>query len=196
MMYEYYLNELNMDYNTLSLYLQDKYGIPNGNYFINESCNIHNKCIKRINEGLYIHHIAEYHNDYSIIDNLSLKEKALQFPYEFQTSKWLCYCNYIEHTILHYLIYRLRIKSLNVSYLDDGLVHLMFPELKEWYKTKGRIVRGTWCEPAYNVVRDDEKFFQFLYRQFYTEFPSAPKYSYNEYLNAQKNHKLQRPKNF
>lgn len=193
MVKEEYLKELNMEYDILNIYLKDKYGLVKGNYFLTESCLSQNKNIKRTDEGLFIHHIAEYHKDYKLIDNLSVKEKAIQFPYEFQTSEWLCYCNYIEHIILHYLIYRLRVKSFT-GIVDDGLVHLMFPELKEWYKTKGNLVKGTWKENAYRAVKDDEETFQYLYREFYKEFPNAPKYSYAEYLNAQKNHKLQRPR--
>lgn len=190
-----YMKQFGMSYGELSKYLQDKYGKTNGNYFLTESCSSPNSSIKRVSEGLYIHHIAEYHDDYDMIDNLSQKDKAKKFPFLFQTPEWLCYCNYIEHIILHYHIYNLRTVSLGCT-LDDGLVHFLLPELKEWYRTKGSVVRGTWRESAYNAVRDDESTFQYIYRRFYSEHPQAPKYSYNEYYNAQKNHKLQRPNPF
>lgn len=184
-----------MEYMEQTKYLQEKYGIVNGNYFLTESCKSKNDDIKRgKSDGLYIHHIAEFHPSYPTICSLSTTEEALKVPFEFQTPKWLCYCNYIEHVILHYHIHKLRVTNYNLTELDDGFVHYLIPELKMWYTSKGRVVKGKWNEKAYDIIKNDEETFIEIYNMFYKEFPNEPKYSYNEYRKAQKNHKLQRPK--
>lgn len=189
-MNEEYEKQFNMNYMQLSYYLQEKYGHIQGNYFLNEKCKQTNNKIKKIkSDGLFIHHIAEFHENYPTICSLSTTSEALKFPFEFQTSKWLCYCNYIEHIILHYLIHRLRINNYNTIDLDDGICRFQLPELKMWYITKGHIVKGKWNEQAYNVIKNDESTFIEIYNMFYKEFPNAPKYSYKEYISNQKHHK-------
>lgn len=189
-----YQKQFDMEYMEQARYLQKKYGKPEGNYFLNESCKSSNTKIKRISEGLYIHHIAEYNTEYPMACSLSTIEEALKVPYKFQTPDWLCYANYLEHIILHYHIHRLRVQNYQLEGLDDGICRFLFPELKLWYITKGRTVKGKWNEPAWNLIKDDEQTFQELYNMFYKEFSDAPKYSYNEYKNAQTKRKSQRPR--
>lgn len=179
-----------MNYFSLAKYLQEKYGLPNGNYFLSESCASTNKSIKRIGEGLYIHHIAEYNEQYPLANNLSSSEDAKRFPFKFQTPQYLCYCNAIEHIILHYHIHRLRTKSVGAS--DDGLVHYMFPEIRAWYVSKGDCINKDWKYNAWLSVKDDERTFQELYALFYKEFPKEPRYSYKEYLMVERHNKLKR----
>lgn len=69
-----------MDYNNYCEYLQQKYGIANGNY-MSASWN-RNQKISRTNEGLVIHHKFE---DHAIL--LSHKKQAMLNPYEWQTAK-------------------------------------------------------------------------------------------------------------
>lgn len=90
------LYELSLPYNQLVYYLQDKYGIVQGNYFITPTCATKNKKIMRSKEGLFCHHIKEDEGG-----NLSQPDIAKQFPYEWQCSYNLVYCNYLEHLILH-----------------------------------------------------------------------------------------------
>ena len=194
-MKEEYQKQFDMEYMELAHYLQEKYGKCAGNYFLTESCKSTNSAIKRgKTDGLFIHHIAEYHPDYPEACSLAGAEEALKVPFEFQTPDWLCYANYLEHVILHYHIHRLRVNSYNIEKLDDGIVHFMFPELRLWYITKGKMVKGKWNEKVFEVVKDDEDTFIELYNMFYKEFPDAPKYSYGEYRKVQESHKLQRIK--
>ena len=185
-----YEGQFKMDYPSLTKYLQNKYGLPNGSYFINESCNTHNKSIKRISDGLYIHHIAEYHQDYPFANNLSTQVEAIKYPFEFQCPQYLCYCNAIEHIILHYLIHRLRAKQIVAC--DDGLVHYMFPEVKAWYVSSGECIVQDWKLNAWLQIKNDEDSFIEIYNSFYKEFPNEPRYSYREYLTAQTKNKLKR----
>ena len=190
-----YQKQFNMEYMEQAHYLQEKYGFVKGNYFINESCKSKNSEIKRgKSDGLYIHHIAEYHSDFPSICSLSTTEEALKVPFKFQTPEWLCYCNAIEHIILHFHIHRLRVQNYQIDGLDDGICHFLLPEVKLWYITKGKMVKGKWNEKAYEIIKDKEETFQELYNMFYNEFPNEPKYSYREYKRVQANHKLQRPK--
>lgn len=188
-MTEEYKKQFDLDYGGQVKYLWNKYGKPPGNYFLTESCKVTNSKIKRIKEGLYIHHVAEYHPKYPSACSLSSTGEALKVPFEFQTPNWLCYCNAIEHVILHYHIHRLRVQNYQLEGLDDGICHFLLPEIKLWYITKGRMLKGRWNEPAWNLIKDDEQTFIELYNMFYSEFPDSPKYSYREYVTNQKHSK-------
>lgn len=187
-----YQKQFQMEYMDLSKYLQKKYGKPTSPYFLAENCKTQNKKITRVNEGLFIHHIAEYHKEYPAINNLSSTNEAIKFPYEFQTPNWLCYCDYIEHVILHYKIHKLRIgKSANIP-LDDGIVHYMLPELKYWYQTNGKDISVEWKKKVWNVIKEEKQTFIEIYNMFYKEFPNEAKYSYSEFISAEKHNKLKR----
>ena len=86
-----------MDYPQYCKYLQNKYGLPpydymNANYGKNRK-------ISRSEEGLHIHHVF---GDRAI--GLSKTESARQYPIEYQKTSNLCYCDYLEHMLLHMLI--------------------------------------------------------------------------------------------
>ena len=76
-------------------YLINKYGVVNGSYFLTTTCASKNKKITRTCDGLVIHHVKE-----NIAGDLSKKEQALKYPFTYQESNNLVYCNYIEHLIL------------------------------------------------------------------------------------------------
>lgn len=99
-MQEYTIDEIikekQMSYLELCEYLQLKYGLPNGNYFNTEACKSKNQKITRGNEGLFIHHIMERKTDM-----LSNPGYAIKQPFIYQTPKYLVYCNYVEHFLLH-----------------------------------------------------------------------------------------------
>lgn len=97
---EYYENLMDLNYDELVDYLLKKYGKVNGNYFIDEGCNYKNKNITRGNEGLFIHHIDE---DKAIL--LSNPKIAIKYPYDYQKANRLVYSNYLEHLLLHILIF-------------------------------------------------------------------------------------------
>ena len=185
-MKEEYQKQFNMEYMDLAAYLQEKYGKPIGSYFLNENCKSTNNKIKRIKDGLFIHHIAEFHEDYPTICALSGTEEALKYPFTFQSPDWLCYCDYLSHLILHYKIHSLRVYKYKLDTLDDGIAHFMLPELKMWYITNGKIVKGKWQEPIWERIKDEKDTFIEIYNKFYKEFPNTPKYSYGEYLRNER----------
>lgn len=121
--------EMNMSYETLTKYLQQKYGIPMKPYFRTPTCKSKSP-ISRTKEGLYCHHIQE-----TELDNLSDTGKALSAPWQWQLPENLCYCNYLEHLLLHILINEKRCK-FHECFVEDGIIHFMIPELNKIYKDK------------------------------------------------------------
>jgi len=126
------LLEDSMSYEELCSYLQQKYGYVNGDYYLTESCKSPNKEIKRSKDGLEIHHIKEWNEDDLLCVNLSDPNLARRHSYEYQQSHNLCYCNLLEHFILHAKINLLRTERLE-RYLPDGLQTFIVPKLDNIY---------------------------------------------------------------
>lgn len=91
--------QLKMSYKDQCLYLQEKYGLPIHDYFATPECKTKSKKISRTSEGLFCHHNAE--GITSNGGNLGEPHMARMNPYEYQKKENLCYCNYLEHLILH-----------------------------------------------------------------------------------------------
>ena len=91
-----YKDELNMSYKELVEHLLAKYGRAKGDYFLTESCRSKNNAISRGKEGLFCHHIDE---DKAIM--LSNPDFASRNPFAYQKADRLCYCDILEHLILH-----------------------------------------------------------------------------------------------
>lgn len=91
-----YKDELNMSYKELVEHLLAKYGRAKGDYFLTESCRSKNNSISRGKEGLFCHHIDE---DKAIM--LSNPDFASRNPFAYQKADRLCYCDILEHLILH-----------------------------------------------------------------------------------------------
>lgn len=102
---------LNLSYDDYVEFLQQKYGIPEMPYFTKESYKSYlaektesfmhkplKNRITRSSEGLFVHHVDE---DKAIM--LSTPEVCKQFgyPFKFQKPKHLCYCDAVEHLLLH-----------------------------------------------------------------------------------------------
>ncbi|MBP5836101.1 hypothetical protein [Candidatus Phytoplasma meliae] len=85
-----------LTYDQIVNLLHIKYGIPEGNYFLDKTCLKENPYIKRSEEGLQIHHVKEYQER-----GLSKPEIAKKLPFKYQQEDQLVYCNLIEHFLLH-----------------------------------------------------------------------------------------------
>ena len=95
-------------------YLQRKYGLCDGSYFVFSKTGewvyistttsrkflMKNEKIRRLKDGLIIHHVGE-----DALYNLSDKYKADQYPKIYQEPPLLCYCDLLEHLLLHIMIY-------------------------------------------------------------------------------------------
>lgn len=154
----------NLDYESYCKYLQNKYGIPKKPYFANE--NMKSKtAIKRTKEGLFIHHIKE-----DIALKLADNKVAINYPFEYQLPENLCYCNYLEHTLLH-----IKISKKNNDF-NPGLAVYLVPTLTRLYlyklnkekenAKKGAILAGEWEKEAYEVIKDNMIVYQRMYEDF------------------------------
>lgn len=155
-MLDYLKEELKLNYLDLCKHLQDKYGVPSGNYFLTKSCKTKNNKITRGNDGLFIHHIKE--NEEA---DLSKTDRATACPFEYQESQNLCYCNYLEHLILHMKIVQ---EYLDVAYVYEngclekfvgvgGLNNHIIPEINDFYN--GYEYSRDWQIKAFNLVDFD-----------------------------------------
>jgi hypothetical protein len=132
-MEKYLTEEFILDsYLDLCKFLQNKYGIPKGNYFLTKTCKSPNAKIKRTKEGLFIHHIKE--NEAVL---LSETKGAIIQPFEYQQAENLCYCNYLEHLILHYKIFLESMDELkkgsNKLLGIQGIVCKTIPEINDYF---------------------------------------------------------------
>ena len=129
-------NQINLSYDDQLKYLKEKYGLVTGNYFLNESLRSTNQKAKRGSEGLYIHHDKEWNPEDIYCHNLSTRELAEKYPFEYQTPAYLTYCNMLEHLLLHIKIFKLRREALNNLDFIDGVESFIIPQLNDLYATK------------------------------------------------------------
>ena len=129
-------HEYSLSYYDQLLYLKQKYGMPQGNYYLTEACKSTNNKIKRGKEGLFIHHDYEWNPNDISCHSLSDKDLALSYPYDYQTSPHLTYCNLLEHLILHIKIFELRTEALNGMLFVDGVERFLIPQINDIYQTR------------------------------------------------------------
>lgn len=162
-MEKYLEEELKLNYLDLCKFLQDKYGTPKGNYFLTESCKSKNTKITRGNEGLFLHHINE-----NTHIQLSKLEYAVKAPFEYQKAENLCYCNYLEHMVLHMKIVEEYLTMENVKkYVCmpgiGGLLNFIVPEINDYFN--GYQYQRAWQIKAFSLV--DKKSFEELKTSLY-----------------------------
>lgn len=162
-MEKYLEEELKLNYLDFCKFLQDKYGTPKGNYFLTESCKSKNTKITRGNEGLFLHHINE-----NTHIQLSKLEYAVKAPFEYQKAENLCYCNYLEHMILHMKIVEEYLTMENVKkYVCmpgiGGLLNFIVPEINDYFN--GYQYQRAWQIKAFSLV--DKKSFEELKTSLY-----------------------------
>ncbi len=174
-----------LKYDSLCQYLQKKYGVVGGPYFINEKCRTKNEKIKRTSEGLFIHHIYEKK---AIM--LSHSEYAIAQPFEWQDGNNLVYCNYFEHMLLHIAIVKEFLKEeaqkTKTAVGIGGLINFMIPEIidyingyqysKEYMRTALSVIDGNELlfvdivEGLYNYVFNHHDIFAIIYKICYKSF--------------------------
>ena len=108
--------EKSLSYEQLIRYLLEKYGAAEYDYFCNSDCKTKDKRVPRTKEGLICHHICE---KYAL--RLSDYMCAIREPFEYQKAENLCYCNYLEHLLLHIKIaydYEFYMKDSKTAYRE------------------------------------------------------------------------------
>lgn len=153
--------EKQMDYLTLCSYLQKKYGMPEGDYFNNQYFTSVNQRIKKgATDGLILHHIGECHHIM-----LSQPEVAKQFDYRYQYAKYLCYCSYLEHLLLHIAITKEFNKEIGIELLGvGGVVNFIAPEINDYFL--GYPYKRDWQIKALSKCKNYKEWYKKTIREF------------------------------
>lgn len=155
--------QLNMSYKELVLYLQEKYGMPEHNYFKYKDMVSVNPKISRTSEGLFCHHVDE---DKAIM--LSSPKYAQLNPYEYQLSDRLVYCNFLEHLILHIkIVLEPRHIDANKNELPGigGIVNFICPQINDFYS--GVVIKRQYLINAYELIKDNYDDYVYILRYFF-----------------------------
>lgn len=168
-MESYLKEELALNYLDLCNFLQSKYGVPSGNYFLTESCKSKNQKITRGNDGLFIHHIKE--NEYIQLCDPRI---AVHQPFEYQKAQNLCYCNYLEHLILHFKIVQEYLIEENILKCQcfpgiGGIINFIVPEINDYFN--GYPVKQPWKLKAFSLV--DKQSFEELKALIFNSMPKT-----------------------
>lgn len=149
----------NMTYWEYCDYLQSKYGIGACDYF-NENWSPKTKC-KRTKEGLFAHHKAEMY-----VPQLSDKKQAQYFPFEWQTAKWIVYCDYLEHFLLHIMICKAPEPVNKNQYVGVvGITHYIAPTLFQLYS--GDVPETGWQARCFDKIKNDKDVYLELLKMFF-----------------------------
>ena len=152
----------NYNYEEYCDYLKKKYGEAKYNYFsVNWTKN--NK-ITRTKEGLFCHHIYE-----NICSDLSNRVTASKHPYFYQEKENLCYCDYLEHMLLHILIYENNDYPMSIAILGgNGLDNFIIPELDNVY-FNGYVTNQEWRRNCHNKIINDKNVYLLLKERYQTK---------------------------
>lgn len=149
--YNSYLELLSKTYEEAVIFLLQKYGPAQDDYFREKSyqrfLNGEIKSITkgkttRTNEGLYCHHIDE--NKWLKASDKEFVRKY-QIPFESQRKDRLIYCDLIEHSILHVLI----AKETSLEFGNPGFMAYLRPDIEIWYLDK-EVPHIEWEKNCYN----------------------------------------------
>jgi len=143
-----------LNYDEYCMYLQEKYGLPSKPYLTETWSKT--KGITRTQNGLFIHHVRE-----DITIQLSNPEIAKNSPYEYQEPKNLCFCDYLEHLWLHFLIVKNpnRNAKSNENVGIGGIVNFIVPELFTMYGME-KLILPDWKINCFDAIKNDEEVFQ------------------------------------
>lgn len=144
-----------LQYDDYLKYLKEKYGIPKKSYFCNDTFKSKNK-ISRTDEGLFVHHDRE---DSAIM--LSDSYYAKDNPFEWQLPENLTYCDYLEHFLLHILVFE---KTKNNKLGVGGIETFFIPELNDFYN--GLVPDKEWKRKIANKIINDKKVYEILLKRY------------------------------
>lgn len=148
--YNKYKSLLLKSYDEAVIYLLNKYGPANDDFFREKSYyrylngeikNITKGKYSRTNEGLFCHHIDEI-QELKISDQTFVKRNNI--PFKYQKKDRLVYCDLIEHTILHILI----TKETSDEFGLPGYLTYLKPMIEDWY-IEEIIPKPKWMKNCY-----------------------------------------------
>ena len=175
----YYSMIMKMKYNELVQFLINKYGPAQYDYYTNENCTSKNQKVVRSSEGLFCHHIDE-----NKAIKLSNHDYAINNPFEYQKKERLVYCNFLEHLLLHILIY----EEFNNSNTNEdklgigGAVDYLVEQLNDYFN--GYQFQKEYLIIAFNVIKDDYDSYILMLKRLYNDMCRKENYPtiYNKKL--------------
>lgn len=134
-----------MSYGEYCKYLRGKYGCPKHAY--------PSEADARSSEGLFIHHIGE-----NEVANLSKESVRKESDPKYQSPEMLCYCDWLEHLLLHIMIGEETAGTTNLG-LEGCFVHLL-PALRDFFEYGKKTCN--YNAAYYDVISEDKDVFDAL----------------------------------
>ena len=134
-------------YNQYCEYLKTKYGLCVAKY----------GSIKNRRPGLFIHHIGE-----DTIPSLSNPKVRKEHDLKYQAPDMLCYCDYLEHLLLHIMIGRVSDPAKHLGL--NGPCQYIIPGLISFYKYGAR--HPKWDKLYYTNIENDYDVFKDLLNEY------------------------------
>lgn len=176
-----YIRVYNMSYMEYFEYLQSKYGTPPRSY-ITEDWK-YTAVVKKLRnpnsrtkEGLFIH------TRHECLDmHISVLPYAKKYPFEYQMPHNLCYCDYLEHMLLHILICKYYNPKFDIEKVGakSMLTHIM-PALNDFYS--GFQTEAKWEKPCVEKIINDKKAYLLMLNQIQTLMYENLRYIDSEYF--------------
>lgn len=138
--------QIYMSYNDFVNHLIRKYGSVPYDYFCNENCASEQRKNSRTEDGLVIHHIDE-----CSIANLSNRNTAKNYSFDYQKSYRLVYCNLLEHFLLHIKIVK-EFNHINNTVGFGGLASIS-SQINEYFSNPPTVSK--WQINLYNAIKND-----------------------------------------
>lgn len=139
----------NFSYKQYCNYLKEKYGESKYNYFPNGN--------RRSQEGLFLHHIGEIE-----IASLSNKDIAKANEPKYQEPEYLCYCDYLEHALLHIMIGEETAGSRNLGLHGDNL--FIIPAMRSFFEEG--IKQNNYNDAYYNRIKNDKDVYNLIWQRY------------------------------
>ena len=134
-----------MSYGEYCDYLRRKYGCPKHDY--------PNTADARPSEGLFIHHIGE-----NEIANLSNESIRVESDHKYQTPEMLCYCDWLEHLLLHIMIGEETAGTTNLGL--EGCFTYLLPALRDFFEDGKKTCK--YNDAYYDVISGNKDVFDAL----------------------------------
>ena len=134
-----------MSYDKYCDYLRGKYGCPKHDY--------PNTADARPLEGLFIHHIGE-----NEIANLSNESIRIESDHKYQTPEMLCYCDWLEHLLLHIMIGEETAGTTNLGL--EGCFTYLLPALRDFFEDGKKTCK--YNDAYYDVISGNKDVFDAL----------------------------------
>lgn len=109
-------------------------------------------------KGLFVHHIEEY--KITALSSTHAKKKYR----EYQKPAHLCFCNYLEHFLLHLIIAREFLKEKALS--AGGLGNYIYPDLYQFFINKKRCRTNHIAKTYYDVIEPYTETFLLLQKEY------------------------------